>query len=124
MSSGTFEGKKILKVQADALTEVARQAFSDINYFFRTAHLESLRKILDDPEASDNDRYVAVTMLKNAVIAAAGILPSCQDTGTAIVFGKKGQRVWTDFDDEEALTRGIFKTYTGEYLRYSQNAPL
>ena len=124
VSSGTFEGKKILKVRAEALGELARRAFSDINYFFRTAHLESLRRILDDPGASDNDRYVAVTMLKNAVIAAAGILPSCQDTGTAIVFGEKGQRVWTDFDDEEELTRGIFKTYTGEYLRYSQNAPL
>ncbi len=124
VSTGTFEGKRVVKVEADALTEVARQAFSDINYFFRTAHLLSLRNIVDDPEASDNDRYVALAMLKNAVISAARILPSCQDTGTAIVFGKKGQRVWTDGDDEEALSRGIFKTYTGEYLRYSQNAPL
>jgi len=124
VSAGSFEGKEILKVEADALTELARQAFSDVNYFFRTAHLESLRKILDDPEASDNDRFVALTLLKNAVIASARILPSCQDTGTAIVIGKKGQRVWTDCDDEEVLSRGIFKTYTGEYLRYSQNAPL
>jgi fumarate hydratase class I len=124
VSTGSFEGATVLKVQAGALTELARQAFSDINYYFRTSHLESLRKILDDPEASNNDRYVALTMLKNAVIASARILPSCQDTGTAIVFGMKGQRVWTDFDDEEALSRGIFKTYTGEYLRYSQNAPL
>ena len=124
VSTGTFEGQKILKVEAEALSDLAGRAFSDINYFFRTAHLESLRRIIDDPEASDNDCYVAVTMLRNAVIAAAGILPSCQDTGTAIVFGNKGQRVWTDFDDEEALSRGIFKTYTGEYLRYSQNAAL
>ena len=124
VSAGVFEDKKILKVEAEALTELARQAFSDVNYFFRTGHLQSLRNILDDPEASDNDRYVALTLLKNAVIASARILPSCQDTGTAIVLGKKGQRVWTDCDDDEALSRGIFKTYTGEYLRYSQNAPL
>jgi fumarate hydratase class I len=124
VSSGTFEGKKVLKVAPEALTEVARKAMSDVNYFFRTSHLESLRKIVDDPEASDNDRYVAITMIKNAVIASAGILPSCQDTGTAIVFGEKGQRVWTDFDDAEALSRGVFKAYTDEYLRYSQNAPL
>jgi fumarate hydratase class I len=124
ISTGTFEGTSVLKVQAHVLTEIARQALSDINYYFRTSHLESLRRILDDPEASDNDRFVALTMLKNAVIASARILPSCQDTGTAIVFGMKGQRVWTDFDDEEALSRGIFKTYTGEYLRYSQNSPL
>ena len=124
VSTGTFEGVKVLKVEAQALTELVRQAFSDISYFFRTSHLQSLRNILDDPEASDNDRYVALSMLKNAVVSAAGVLPSCQDTGTAIVFGKKGQRVWTDGDDEEAISRGIFKTYTGEYLRYSQNAPL
>lgn len=124
VATGAFEGKKVLKVKPEALTELARRAFSDINYFFRTEHLESLRKILDDPEASDNDRYVALSMLKNAVISAARVLPSCQDTGTAIVVGKKGQRVWTDGDDEEALCRGVFRTYTDEYLRYSQNAPL
>ncbi|MEJ2720566.1 MAG: fumarate hydratase [bacterium] len=124
VSSGKFEGKDILKVEPEALTELARQGFSDINYYHRTEHLESLRRIVDDPEASANDRYVAITLLKNAVIASARILPTCQDTGTAIVFGKKGQRVWTDFNDEEALSRGIFKTYTGEYLRYSQNAAL
>jgi fumarate hydratase class I len=124
VSSATFEGQRMLKVEKAALTDLAREAFSDINYLFRTGHLQSLRNILDDAEASENDRYVALSMLKNAVISSARILPSCQDTGTAIVFGKKGQRVWTGGNDEESLTRGIFKTYTGEYLRYSQNAPL
>jgi len=136
VSTAAFEGQTIVKVKAEALTELARQALSDINYLYRTRHLASLRRILDDPEASDNDRFVALTLLKNAVIAADRVLPSCQDTGTAIVFGKKGQRVWTDFSagrspggaisasDEEALSRGVFRTYTEENLRYSQNAPL
>ena len=124
VSTAAFEGQTILKVAPEALTQLARQALSDINYFYRTHHLESLARILEDPEASDNDRYVALTLLKNAVIASERILPSCQDTGTAIVFGKKGQRVWTDFDDEEALSRGIYSTYTGENLRYSQLAPI
>ena len=124
VSTAPFEGQTIVKVKAEALTELARAARSDINYLYRTHHLASLRRILDDPEASDNDRFVAFTMLKNAVIAADRVLPSCQDTGTAIVFGKKGQRVWTDLNDEEALSRGVFRTYTEENLRYSQNAPL
>jgi fumarate hydratase class I len=124
VSTGTFEGQTILKVAPEALIELSRQALSEVNYLFRTRHLESLANILKDPEASDNDRYVAFTLLKNAVISAPGILPSCQDTGTAIVMGKKGQRVWTDFDDEEAISRGIFKTYTEENLRYSQMAPV
>ena len=124
VSTGTFEGQTIVKVQPEALTELASAAMSDINYLFRTHHLQSLANILKDPEASDNDRYVALTLLKNAVIAAERVLPSCQDTGTAIVFGKKGQRVWTDFEDEEALSRGVYRTYTEENLRYSQNAPL
>lgn len=124
VSTVSFEGKDVLKVEAEALSELARQGFSDINYLFRAEHLQSLRNIIEDPEASDNDRYVALTLLQNAVVSSARTLPSCQDTGTAIVFAKKGQRVWTDFDDEEALSRGIFKTYTGEYLRYSQNAAL
>ena len=124
VSSAMFEGQKMVKVRPEALTELARQAMSDINYYFRPHHLASLRRILDDPEASENDRYVALANLKNAVIAAERVLPTCQDTGTAIVFAKKGQRVWTDFSDEEALSRGVFKTYTGENLRYSQNAPL
>jgi fumarate hydratase class I len=124
ISSSTFEGQRIVKVQPDALTQLARQALSDVNYYYRTRHLESLARILDDPEASDNDRYVALTLLKNAVISSARVLPSCQDTGTAIVFGKKGQRVWTDSDDEEAISRGIYNTYAEEYLRYSQMAPI
>jgi fumarate hydratase class I len=124
VSTATFEGKRVLKVKRQALVELARQGLSDINYLFRTRHLESLRKILDDPEASDNDRYVAFAMLKNAVISAARVLPSCQDTGTAKVYGLKGQQVWTDCVDEEALSEGIYRTYTGENLRYSQNAPL
>jgi len=124
VSTGTFESQRIVKVEARALEELARVALSEINYFYRTRHLESLRRILDDPEASDNDRFVALALLKNAVISADKVLPSCQDTGTAIVFAKKGQRIWTDFNDEEAMSRGIFKTYTEENLRYSQNAPL
>jgi fumarate hydratase class I len=124
VSTSKFEGKRVLKIEAPALTELARQAFSDTNYLYRTRHLESLARILDDPEASGNDRYVALTLLKNAVIASERVLPSCQDTGTAIVFGKKGQRVWTDFSDEEALSRGIGRTYAKENLRYSQMAAL
>jgi fumarate hydratase class I len=124
VSTAGFEGQTIVKVKPEALAELARQGLSDINYLYRTHHLASLRRILDDPEASGNDRYVALTMLKNAVISADRVLPSCQDTGTAIVFGKKGQRVWTDGNDEEALSRGIFRTYAEENLRYSQNAAL
>ena len=124
VSTATFEGQTILKVQREALVELSRAALSDVNYLFRTRHLQSLRNILDDPEASDNDRYVALTLLKNAVISADRMLPSCQDTGTAKVYATKGQRVWTDFDDGEALSEGIFRTYTNENLRYSQNAPL
>jgi fumarate hydratase class I len=124
VSTATFEGERIVKVEAQALTALASRALSDVNYFYRTRHLESLARILTDPEASDNDRYVALTLIKNAVIASARVLPSCQDTGTAIVYAKKGQRVWTDADDEEALSRGIYETYANENLRYSQMAPL
>ena len=124
VSSGEFEGQRIVKVQREALVELARQGMSDINYLFRPRHLQSLRNILDDPEASDNDRYVARTMLKNAVVSAGRALPSCQDTGTAKVYARKGQQVWTGFDDEEALSEGVFRTYDTENLRYSQNAPL
>jgi fumarate hydratase class I len=124
VSTARFEGKPILKVQREALVELARTALSDVNYLFRTRHLQALRTILDDPEASDNDRYVALTLLKNAVISADRVLPSCQDTGTAKVYATKGQRVWTDFDDAEALSEGIFRTYSDENLRYSQNAAL
>jgi len=124
VSTAQFEGKTILKVEPEALIKLAEQALSDINYFYRTAHLEALRRILDDPEASDNDRYVALALLKNAVVSSGGVLPSCQDTGTIKVYAQKGQQVWTDFDDAEALTRGFYDTYQNENLRYSQNAPL
>ena len=121
---GDFQGNRIVKVPAGALTDLARKAMMDVSFFFRTSHLEGFSRILQDPDASDNDRFVALTMLKNAVIASDGILPSCQDTGTAIILGKKGQQIWTGYDDEEALSRGVFRTYTEENLRYSQNAPL
>jgi fumarate hydratase class I len=124
VSEGEFEGKRILKVAPGALTSVAETAFRDVAHFLRTSHLELLAGILKDPESSQNDRYVALQMLKNAVISAEGVLPMCQDTGTAIVIGKKGQQVWTGMSDEEALSRGVFNAYTRNFLRYSQNAPL
>ena len=111
-------------VAPDALSELAFQAFRDVSHLLRPGHLAQLRAILDDPEASANDRFVALDLLKNANIAAGGVLPMCQDTGTAIVFGKKGQRVWVDGDEEEALSWGVHRTYTETNLRYSQMAPL
>ncbi len=119
-----FDGQEILKVEPRALTLLAAQAMSDIAHLLRPGHLQQLRKILDDDEASDNDRYVALDLLKNANIAAGRVLPMCQDTGTAIVMAKKGQRVWTGGDDEAALAEGIMKTYQESNLRYSQVAPL
>jgi fumarate hydratase class I len=116
-------GRDILRVDPKALTLLAQAALKDVNFLLRPAHLSKLRGIIDDPEASDNDRFVADTLLKNAVIAAKGQLPSCQDTGTAIVIGDKGEAVWTGGDDEAALEAGIFNTYQGENLRYSQMAP-
>jgi len=113
-----------LRVDPAGLTRLAKTAMRDVNFLLRPSHQELVATILDDPEASDNDRYVARAMLENAVIAAEGRLPFCQDTGTAIVFAKKGQRVVTGGDDEEALSRGIFETYAEENLRYSQVAPL
>src|SRR5215469_4603290 len=124
VSAGRFEGAPILKVDTAALTLLARQAFIDCQHLLRPGHLQQLRNILEDPEASDNDRFVAFDLLKNANIAAGKILPMCQDTGTAIVMGKKGQRVWTGFDDAAALSQGIRRTYTETNLRYSQLAPL
>ena len=120
----TVEGKTVLRVAPEALSELAVRAFHDVSHLLRPAHLASLRAILDDPEASSNDRFVALDLLKNANIAAGGVLPMCQDTGTAIVFGKKGQRVWVDGDEEEALSWGVHRTYTETNLRYSQMAPL
>src|SRR5271166_5854300 len=122
--TATCDGQTVLRVAPDALSELAFQAFRDVSHLLRPAHLAQLRAILDDPEASGNDRFVALDLLKNANIAAGGVLPMCQDTGTAIVFGKKGQRVWVDGDEEEALSWGVHRTYTETNLRYSQMAPL
>ena len=124
VSTGEFEGHRILKVSPEALTLVARQSFHDCQFMLRRAHNAQVAAILDDPEASDNDRYVALQFLRNAETSVKGVLPFCQDTGTAIIHGEKGQQVWTGFEDEEALSRGVFETYTQENLRYSQNAPL
>lgn len=124
VSVGDFEGKPMLKVAPEALTLLSRTAFCDVSFMLRREHNEQVAKILTDPEASDNDKYVALTFLRNAEVAAKGKLPLCQDTGTAIIHGEKGQQVWTGFCDEEALSRGVYETYTQENLRYSQNAPL
>jgi fumarate hydratase class I len=124
VSESEFEGRRMLKVAPEGLTRLAGAAFKEVAHLLRTSHLELLAKILKDPEASQNDRTVALEMLRNAVIAAEGVLPMCQDTGTAMVIGKKGQHVWTGASDEEALSKGVFKAYTENYLRYSQNAPL
>ncbi|HTR51466.1 MAG TPA: fumarate hydratase [Kofleriaceae bacterium] len=124
VSTFSARGQTFLDVQPDALALIARTAMRDIAHLLRPGHLSQLRAILDDPEASANDRFVALELLKNANIAAGGVLPGCQDTGTAIVMGKRGQLVMTDGRDEEALSRGIFDTYTQTNLRYSQVAPL
>jgi len=124
VSVSEFEGTPVLKVQKEGLTAMANTAFRDVSFMLRRAHNEQVAKILSDPEASENDKYVALTFLRNAEVAAKGILPFCQDTGTAIIHGEKGQQVWTGYCDEEALSLGVYKTYTEENLRYSQNAPL
>ncbi len=124
VSVSEFEGNPILKVSAEALTLLSRTAFHDVSFMLRREHNEQVAKILADPEASDNDKYVALTFLRNAEVAAKGLLPTCQDTGTAIIHGEKGQHVWTGYCDEEALARGVYDTYTQDNLRYSQNAPL
>ncbi len=124
VSTGNFDGQDVLKIDLEALKLLTFEAFKDTSHLLRTAHLEKLAKILDDPTASDNDRFVAIDLLKNANIAAGGILPMCQDTGTAIVMGKKGQNVWTGGGDEAAISEGVMKTYVETNLRYSQVAPL
>lgn len=124
VSVSEFEGKPVLKIAKEALTLLSRQAFHDVEFMLRPAHNEQVAKILADPAASDNDKFVALTFLRNAEVAAKGVLPFCQDTGTAIIHGEKGQQVWTGFCDEEALSRGVYDTYTQDNLRYSQNAPL
>ncbi len=124
VSTTQVDGQTVLKIAPKALEDLAFQACKDVSHLLRPAHLEQLAKILQDPEASANDRFVALDLLKNASIAAGGKLPMCQDTGTAIVFGKKGQRVWVQGDEEEALSYGVHRTYTETNLRYSQMAPL
>ncbi|MDO4771833.1 fumarate hydratase [Porphyromonas sp.] len=124
VSTSEFEGKEILKVDAEGLRVLARQAFHDVSFYLRKDHQEKVAKVLADPESSENDKFVALTFLRNAEVSALGKLPFCQDTGTAMVLGKKGQRVWTDCNDEEALSHGIYDTYMTDNLRYSQNAPL
>jgi fumarate hydratase class I len=124
VSTTEFQGKPVLQIDPQGLSFLAAEAIKAINFTLRPAHLAQVAAILDDPDASDNDRMVALMMLKNAEIAAHGILPFCQDTGTATIVGKKGQQVWTGCDDAEFLSAGIHKTYTQENLRYSQTAPL
>ena len=120
----TFEGHEIVKVSKEALTLLAQQAFHDVEFMLRREHNLQVAKILKDPEATENDKYVALQFLRNAETSVKGILPFCQDTGTAIIHGEKGQQVWTGFEDEEALSLGVYNTYTEDNLRYSQNAPL
>lgn len=119
-----FEGEEILKVAPEGLTMLAQQAFHDASFMLRTAHQQQVASILADDEASENDKYVALQFLRNSEIAAKGVLPTCQDTGTAIIMGKKGQRVWTGGGDEAALSRGVYNTFIKDNLRYSQNAAL
>ncbi len=124
VSVSECNGREMLVVEPEALTRLANAAMRDVSFMMRREHNEMVAKVLHDPEASDNDKFVALTMLRNAEVACKGVLPFCQDTGTAIVMGKKGQQVWTGGGDEEALSLGVYKTYTEENLRYSQNAPL
>ena len=124
VGTARLDGTPVLTIASLALTELAAEAFFDIAHFLRPGHLGQLRDILDDAEASDNDRFVALDLLKNANVAAGGVLPMCQDTGTAIVMGKKGQQVWTSGDDEAALTEGVLKTYLERNLRYSNVSPM
>ncbi len=119
-----FEGKEILKISDEGLTLMAETAFRDVEFLLRPEHQEQVAKILNDPESSENDKFVALTFLRNAEISAKGVLPFCQDTGTAIIAGKKGQNVWTNANDAEALSKGVYNTFVNENLRYSQNAAL
>lgn len=124
VSTVELEGKKILKVAPEALEIIAQRAMEDVGFYLRKTHLEKVAKILDDPEATDNDRFVAYTLLENAKTAAEGILPSCQDTGTGIVMAKKGENVWTNSNDAQWLSKGIYNAYQTRNLRYSQVVPL
>lgn len=124
VSVSAFEGKEVLKVEAEGLSRLARAAFRDVSFLLRPEHQQQVANILHDPEASENDRFVALTFLRNAEVSAKGQLPFCQDTGTAVIMGKKGQQVFTTGNDAEALSKGVYETYTEENLRYSQNAAL
>jgi fumarate hydratase class I len=124
VGTDTFRGESILTIEPEVLTRLTATAIRDVSHLFRPGHLAQLRTILDDPEASQNDRFVALNMVRNATVSAGMILPSCQDTGTAIAIGKKGRRVWTPGEDEAAIARGVFDTYTQTNLRYSQLSPL
>lgn len=124
VSVDTFKGQDILIIEPEGIRLLAETAFADINHLLRPGHLKQLASILDDPEATDNDRFVAYDLLKNANIAAGGVLPMCQDTGTAIIMGKKGRRVWTEGEDYSALAKGVMDAYEKKNLRYSQLAPL
>jgi len=124
VSVGLFEGRELLKVAPEGLALLAREAMRDVSFLLRPAHLAQVAAILDDPAASPNDRGVALALLRNAEVACEGVLPFCQDTGTATIVAKKGQQVWTACDDAEELSRGVWRTYTQENLRYSQNSAL
>ena len=124
VSVAEFEGRRILKVAPEALTLVTNEAMRDVSFLLRTDHLKQVAAILEDPDASDNDHFVALAMLRNARTASEGVLPFCQDTGTATIMAKKGQQVWTNACDEEFISKGVYKTYTEENLRYSQTVPL
>lgn len=124
ISEALFSGKKILKIAPEGLSLLAEQAFKDVSHYLRPSHLKLLSNIFYDENASDNDKFVALELLKNYIISAEGVFPMCQDTGTALVIGHKGQRVWTDYVDKEALSKGVFRAFKNCNLRYSQNAPL
>jgi fumarate hydratase class I len=124
LSLGVFENHEMLQIQPELLTELAENAFRDVSHLLRTGHLKKMAAIFEDSEATENDRFVALEMLKNAVISAEGEFPLCQDTGTAVIIGKKGQQVWTGGVDEAALSEGVYRAYRNNNLRYSQNAPL
>lgn len=117
------DGRKVLKVDPKGLELLSKEAFADVSFYLRAAHLQKLSDILKDPEATDNDKFVAYTMLINQVVSAQGELPTCQDTGTAIVIGKKGENVYTGADDAEMLSKGVYETYRDRNLRYSQVVP-
>jgi len=120
----THGNREVLTIDPQGIALLAEEALSDVSFMLRSSHLEKLRKIIDDPEATDNDRFVAYNLLQNAVVAVEGQLPSCQDTGTAIVMAKKGENVYTGVDDGEWLSKGIFNTYQKRNLRYSQIVPI